>query len=145
VPAFARRGFIAERRLDRLRRAGLALLEVRERHLPRRSACGIFGATKCRQMLSVVSPIILPAGVAGRGSWLMCCLGHDLHTVLCGARRSLILILGHLRVLYCALFGFASLAVLAFSAPASADVRRQLGSNGVVRGRLTTPRIGPSL
>ena len=100
VPAFARRGLIAERRLDRLRRAGLALLEAGERHLQRRSARGIFGAAKCRQMLSVVSTIIVPAGVAGHGSWLMCCLGDDMHTALCGVRRNLNLILGHLRVFY---------------------------------------------
>lgn len=52
-----------------------------------------------------------------RRNWLKGSLGAAMLVVLCGARHNLRLILAHLRVPYCALFGFAALAALARSSP----------------------------
>jgi IS5 family transposase len=52
-----------------------------------------------------------------RRNWLKGSLGDAMHAVLCGAGHNMRLILAHLRVLYCALFGFAALAMLALSSP----------------------------
>ena len=64
-----------------------------------------------------------------RRNWLKGTLGDAMHAVLCGAGHNLRLILAHLRVLYCALFGLLALAALALSSPPRSTERQMDRAN----------------
>ena len=93
--------------------AGTRLLVSHTRRLPKH----LKKLLKRRQVIEPMIGHMKTDGLLNR-NWLKGALGDAMHAVLCGAGHNLRMILAHLRVLYCALFGQIILALMLFFRPA---------------------------
>ena len=86
---------------------GARLLISHTRRLPKR----LKKLLKRRQVVEPMIGHMKADGLLGK-NWLKGADGDALHALLCGAGHNLRMILRHLRVLYCALFGLITLATM---------------------------------
>lgn len=86
--------------------SGARLLISHTRRLPKR----LKKLLKRRQLVEPMIGLMKADGLLGR-NWLKGAEGDALHALLCGAGHDLRMILRHLRVLYCDLWGLLAMAM----------------------------------